>query len=128
MTSNIKDFFSLGASIGLASGHTKDVSLLLSSFGVDFADGICLFNDISLVDSVSLANSIGLANNDGLINNISLDDTVSFMSNVLSIIGLKTTSLEKCETTGLEIRKSAINIMIQIALVGSQNCCSSKVN
>lgn len=92
--------------ISLASDNIKSINFLLSGFDVDPADGI---NSIHTVNP----------NNDiGLTNNICSANGVSSKNNILETIDLETISLEKSQITGLDSRKSAIDIITQTVPFG----------
>lgn len=85
LTSNSKSSLLSNFEIGFTDSYTKDISLLLSGFGINLADSI------------------------------SLTDSVRFRCSVLETIGLGTTGLKKSQTASFNIRKSAIDVVTEIA-------------
>lgn len=52
LTNNGKEILLSGTDINLAGSHAKDISFLLSSFGIDSANDIGLTDDIGFESSV----------------------------------------------------------------------------
>lgn len=111
LTGNDKDSLLSDVSIDLASGHAKDINLLLFDFDISPANGIDPANSIGLIDSNSSTNGIDLANGIYFTDGIDCADGIGFGNVVLEIIGLKTTGLGKNQIASLKNEKNAINVV-----------------